>query len=548
MTKLRELFSTRKTAQNQPIPGSGQVPNSAGGYAWQVDDWMQLDRFLILGSENGTYYITPQKLTAENAHAVMRCLDEDGLRVVNRVVEISENGRAPKNDPALFVLAMAAGLGDEATRKAALAALPQVARTGTHLFHFMDYVEGFRGWGRALRRGIAEWYTGMDAERLAYQAVKYQQRDGWSHRDALRLAHPKAPTAVHDQLFNWITQGWDTQGWDTQGWEAETMPETPPDMPALKTIWAFEQAKRAVDEEVILKLIETHKLPWEAIPSNWHGSTAVWKALLPGLPMTALIRNLARLTANGVLKPGGDDARQVVARLRDADQLIRARIHPIAALSALMTYQQGKGMRGSLTWEPLTAVIDALDEAFYKSFKTITPTNKRLVLALDVSGSMAGGMVAGVPGLTPRVASAAMALVTAATEPDVTIVGFARKMVHLNISARQRLDDAVKTISGLPFGRTDCAQPMLWALKKGVKADAFIIYTDSETWYGKIHPVQALQEYRQKTGIPAKLIVVGMVSNRFSIADPNDAGMMDVVGFDTAVPQVMSDFIGDFIG
>jgi 60 kDa SS-A/Ro ribonucleoprotein len=77
-----------------------------------------------------------------------------------------------------------------------------------------------------------------------------------------------------------------------------------------------------------------------------------------------------------------------------------------------------------------------------------------------------------------------------------------------------------------------------------VEADAFIVYTDSETWFGQIHPVQALQEYRRKTGIPAKLIVVGMVSNHFSIADPNDAGMLDVVGFDTAVPQVMSDFIG----
>jgi 60 kDa SS-A/Ro ribonucleoprotein len=29
---------------------------------------------------------------------------------------------------------------------------------------------------------------------------------------------------------------------------------------------------------------------------------------------------------------------------------------------------------------------------------------------------------------------------------------------------------------------------------------------------------------------------------RFSIADPNDAGMLDVVGFDTAIPSVISDF------
>jgi 60 kDa SS-A/Ro ribonucleoprotein len=43
-------------------------------------------------------------------------------------------------------------------------------------------------------------------------------------------------------------------------------------------------------------------------------------------------------------------------------------------------------------------------------------------------------------------------------------------------------------------------------------------------------------------GIPAQLVVVGMVANRFTIADPDDAGMLDVVGMDTATPQVITDF------
>jgi 60 kDa SS-A/Ro ribonucleoprotein len=152
---LRQYFSTRQTPQNQPIPGSQQVPNSAGGFAWAVNDWTRLERFLVLGSEGGTYYIRPRQLTVENAEAVLRCIQENGRLVVDRVVAISENARAPKNDPALFVLAMCAGLGDEATRRAALEALPRVARIGTHLFHFLEFVEGFRGWGRGLRRGVA---------------------------------------------------------------------------------------------------------------------------------------------------------------------------------------------------------------------------------------------------------------------------------------------------------------------------------------------------------------------------------------------------------
>ena len=533
MTKLHKLFSLRTTPQNEPMPGTNQVANAAGGYAWAVNDWTQLDRFLVLGSEGGTYYTKPRELTRQNAEAVIRCIAEDGERVVQRVVEISEAGRAPKNDPALFVLAMAAGLGELPTRQAALRALPRVARIGTHLFHFMAYVEAFRGWGRGLRRGIANWYTDMTPERLAYQAIKYQQRDGWSHRDALRLAHPNAPTEVYDEIFGWITQGWETA----------VLSESPPDAEALKLIWAFEQAKRATDEEVILKLLTAHNLPWEAIPTRWLASANVWRAILPRLPLGALLRNLGRLTANGVLTPLGEETAFVIGKLVNETLLRKARIHPIAVLAAMQTYAAGRGVRGKLTWEPVTAVIDALDRAFYLTFQNVVPTGKRLVLALDVSGSMTWGAVAGVPGLTPRVASAAMALVTMVVESEVTAVAFSTKMVPVNISPRQRLDDVIRATNGLPFGATDCAQPMLWALKNKVKADAFVIFTDSETWYGKIHPVQALQEYRRQKNIPAKLIVVGMVANQFTIADPQDGGMLDVVGFDTATPQVIADFI-----
>lgn len=73
--------------------------------------------------------------------------------------------------------------------------------------------------------------------------------------------------------------------------------------------------------------------------------------------------------------------------------------------------------------------------------------------------------------------------------------------------------------------------------------DVFVVYTDSETWAGSVQPTTALKKYRQEMNRPnAKLIVVGMQSNGFTIADPNDKGMLDVVGFDSAAPQVMSLF------
>ena len=534
-TRLRRLF----TPQSEAIPGTDQVRNSAGGYAFELDPWDRLDRFLILGSEGGTYYTRERELTIENAKVVAALIDEDGARVVQRAVEMSVSGRAPKNDPALFVLAMAAGLGDEATRTAALAALPRVARTATHLFHWLQFVQGFRGWGRSVRRAVAEWYTEKDADKLAYQVLKYPSRDGWAHRDALRLAHAKPPTATQDLIFRFAVKGWEAVG-DTEAID----PEVAATLEAVRSLADATPAQAA-------KTISEHRLVREMVPTELLRHAVVWEALLERMPMTAMIRNLGVMTKVGLLTPMADAAETVATRLGDGDALQAARVHPLAVLAALKTYASGRGMRGKGAWGPVPRVVDALDRAFYLTFRNAPTTGRRTMLALDVSGSMGTG-VAGMPYLSCREASAAMALVTAATEPKhmftafttggYTFRGWKTGLRKIAISPRQRLDDVIRATGSLPFGGTDCALPMVEALKNRWEIDVFVVYTDSETWAGNIHPVQALREYRERMGIAARLVVVGMASNGFSIADPDDAGMLDVVGFDTATPGVIADF------
>jgi 60 kDa SS-A/Ro ribonucleoprotein len=543
-TRLARLV----TPQAERIPGTSQVPNSAGGYAWPVDKWTRFDRFLIFGSERGTYYIRERILTVENATNAREVIVEDGPRAVRRIVEISAAGRAPSNDPALFALAMAAGLGNDATRTMALEALPEVARTGTHLFHFLQYVRAFRGWGRGVRRAVGRWYTAKPAPAIAYQMLKYQARDGWAHRDALRLAHPKAPTVAHDVLFRYATKGWD----------GVLEPDGVSDVDVVALIEAIKSLVHLAPNEAA-KVIADLKLTREMVPTELLTHAVVWDALLERMPLTATIRNLGVMTKVGLIAPASDAARKVVDRVTDHEALRGARVHPVQVLVAMKTYAQGRGMKGSGKWTPVTRVVDALDTAFYLAFDNAPTTGKRVMLALDVSGSM-GTPVLGMDYLTCRDASAAMALVTAATEPNHRFVAFTKGdypsqwsathgsqyntgLSSLTISPRQRLDDVVRQISTLPFGGTDCALPIVEATKHRWTVDAFVVFTDSETWAGNIHPVQALREYRERMGIAAKLVVVAMTSNGFSIADPDDAGMLDVVGFDTATPNVMADFV-----
>jgi 60 kDa SS-A/Ro ribonucleoprotein len=545
-------FSTRSTPQSEPVPGKPMVPNSGGGYGFAVDDWVRLDRFLILGSEGGTYYASEKTLTIANAQCVIRCLDLDPERVVNRIVAISDAGRAPKNDPAVFALAIAAGHANPAARRSAEAALPKVCRIGTHLFQFIEAVKGFRGFGKGLKRAIAAWYNSKTPEQLAYQVAKYQQRNGMSHRDVLRLAHPTAVSADHDAVLRWAAAH-DVLGVREvkRGERVSQYVDRIAHLPAF--LAAMDEARRC-DRPTLIKLIQDHDLPRECVPTEALNDPEVWAALADKMPLAAMVRNLGKMSAVGLLKPLSDVAKTVADRLADGEYIRKSRLHPMAILVGAKTYAHGHGEKGKLTWEPVSTINDALDAAFYVAFQNVEPTGKKMLLALDVSGSM-GGSVAGLP-ISCREASAVLAMVTAMVEADYAIVGFTANsdgygaqwgkgdptLTPIDIARCSRLSDVIQRIEALPMGGTDCSLPMRWAIANKIGVDCFAVYTDNETWAGPIHPCQALREYREKMGRPAKSAVLAMTATQFSIADPTDAGMLDLVGLDTTSPAVLADF------
>jgi 60 kDa SS-A/Ro ribonucleoprotein len=548
MTIYGEVANTRSTPQTEQAKPE-QRPNNAGGFSFVVDKWTRLDRFLVLGAQEGTYYVTERKHIKGNVASLQECIAEDGLRTVARIVEISDAGRAPKNDPAIFALAVCAGAKDPKVRAAALAALPKVCRIGTHLFHFVADVEGQRRWGRSLRRAVSAWYTERSVESLALQVSKYQSRDKWSHKDVLRLAHPTAPTPAHDAVLRWVTRGAEGMAAESKRSKGIAKGALPPFIQAFEAIHSGSLSAAGA-----AALIREFKLPHECVPNELKGKPEIWEALLEGMGPTAIIRNLNKMTSVGLLAPMSKATQLVVGKLTDTQVLFQGRVHPLTMLFAQKTYASGRGLKGDMTWTPLREVVDALDEGFYASFQAIEPTGKRFYLGLDVSGSMSSFIAN--TSLSCREGAGAMAMVTARSEKLWHCAGFTAKngqssawgsrggtgMTVLNISPKQRLTDVTEELQRLPFGRTDCSLPMQDALEKKLEIDVFCVYTDNETYAGSMHPHQALEAYRQKMGIAAKLVVVGMEANEFTIADPSDSGMLDVVGFDAAAPGIIADF------
>lgn len=539
--------------QDQAHPD--QVQNSAGGFTFEISKWQRLDRFLILGCDGGTYYSSEKELTKQNALCIEECLKEDGPRVVRRIVEISDQGRAPKNDAAIFALALAASCDDMKTRQFALAELPKVCRIGTHLFHFARDVKALRKSSRSLRNAFAKWYSAKTPDEVAMQAVKYQQRDGWSHRDILRLSHAIPPTNAHNSVFRWITtehKGLDrtkvggqlkTKSFPVREYKAVDRNDLP------KYIQAFEQLQAAKEIGQVVSIVREFRMPHETVPNEWKDRPEVWEALLDSMGITAMIRNLGKMTTVGLLKPLSDASKLVCDRLTNEELLKKGRVHPFNLLLASTTYNAGHGVLGKLSWEPVSTIRDALDSGFYLSFKHTEPTNKKRLVALDVSGSMSVG-IAGTH-LSAMQASAAMAMLTVRTEKNYHIVGFSANggnfrdsgLTPVDVSAASRLDDVMNAMKRIPMGGTDCSLPMRYALTNKLEVDSFEVYTDSETYAGEVHPFQAIKQYRGGMQRYAKLVVNGMTATDFSIAERNDPGMLDCVGLDANTPSIIADFI-----
>lgn len=520
-------FSTKTTAQTDQAKPN-QVVNNAGGFVFQISPMEQLKRFLILGSEGGSYYASEKAMTVDNAKNVIKAITENGIEAVKLIVSVSEEGRAPKNDPAIFALALATTFGDANIKKEAYDSIVKVCRIGTHIFTFCQYVQDLRGWSRGLRTGVAKFYTTKDTEKLALQLIKYRQRNGWTHKDVLRLSHAKAKDIPQNDLLNYAVD--------------KGIPEFNSLVTAFECAQTLTNSKE--DVKTAIHLITEHKLPWEALPTQLLNEKAIWEALIPNLGLTALIRNLGKMSSIGVLNSNLDNnTKLVVSRLTDENLIKKSRIHPLNVLNSLKTYESGKGLKGSLTWTPVSSVCSALEKMFYTSFGNVESTGLNTYIGLDVSGSM-GDATINNTNITAREASAAMCMLQVKKEPFVEVVAFSNGLTRLGFKENAELKSVIRGISNLPFDSTDCSLPMIDAMNRKLDVDVFIVYTDNETYAGKMHPYQALEQYRKKMNKPnAKLIVVGMTATGFSIANPDDKGMLDVVGFDTAAPEVMNMFM-----
>lgn len=489
---------------------SKQNKNSAGGYVYEATTMNRLRRFLILGSDTGSYYAKPRELTFENYDNLLACLTADGKATVDEIVKISQSGVAPKNSPAIFAICIAMHLGDEKTRSYAATHMRSVCRTSTDMFEAADTLKKIgAGWGQAKKRAFREWYESKTPDQVAYQVAKYQSRNGRSHRDMLRLT--KSHAEALQSVYAWVIKG-----------------EVSEATPAL--LRGFEEMKKVTKASDAAKLVAHYNLPHECVLTEFKKDPVVQMELLKKMPVFAMIRNLASYTQSGLFNKQ-DALNLVTSKLRDAEEIKKSRVHPFKIWTAMKQYSTGSTMQTSFT--PNQQIVRALADAFDLSLKFINTSEKRILVGIDQSGSM---MSATSFGASCFQCGLVMSYIISKKYPNAEFYFFDTNIKPANISGRSLADIMNIRADG---GGTNCSLVSTKALeltKTGSVFDGVFCLTDSETWAGK-HFSAGIDELRKKTP-NTKTFLIPMVANIHSLTSQNHINDFEFVGLDPSAPEL----------
>jgi len=599
ISNLNNIGTSNVTGQQVPRKGHENimVKNNAGGYTYTISDEDLIDRILVLGTSSNTYYSSAEKLTQDSINSIHKMISNGkGQMIVDHVKSIYENGRAPKQDPTFFVLALLTQSNVPIeVRKNALQIISQL-RTFTQLYLWVSLkkqlANGHKGFGRATRNALYELFKNKTGLQLVYQTSKYNSRkigtETWTIADVIKCAHvPSKCLSPSSQ----IAVAYMINGLDSARTVADKYSTDLDCKNVIQYLQAVETVKSSTcSSDIAVQFIRQYNLPRETLSTHLLNHVDVWKALLGKynvatknniqycimMPITALIRNLGVMTSKGVFNDK-IILDSVVAHLNNQTVLKKGRVHPVALLQAKIVYQQEHGFKGKLNWTRIPEIVNALDSAFYLAFGNIKGTGKKILHAIDCSGSMSSPMST-MPLLSSCQAVATLVMEAIKREykyhqelisngensnfvQDVVI--FKNSLTPISISPSDPMESVLKKISDNNFGSTDCALPMIHALnqyktsngKFGIY-DCFIVYTDNETYYGNVHPYDALEKYRNTTGIDAKMVVVATTSTKNSIgffidnkfySGSNDnidtQNALNIAGFDLNGPTLIREFL-----
>jgi 60 kDa SS-A/Ro ribonucleoprotein len=345
--------------------------------------------------------------------------------------------------------------------------------------------------GRAVKREVSAFLNCVSE----YWALKYNgQGRGYSLGDMVSTAHPKATSEKQNAIFQYLIG---------KEYNADLVPQ----------ISAFEQLKKATTSEDKIRLITEGRIPHEVATGAVKPDKAIWNAILPQMPIFALLRNLNTMDRAGVL----DENRQYITeKLTNAEALKKSKILPFRFLNAFNKVESG--------WAK-----DVLRHCVELTFGNLPEIPGRTAVFLDISGSMDGEYL--------RIGSVFALALFKKTKGNGVFWLFDTNTYDPKASLHDSILSQAERIHTV--GGTDTGAPVRALIGNKEKVDNIIIITDEQQNTGSPF-YRNLVAYREKINRDTRAFVIDIAPYRSAMIPPSDKNSWYIYGWSDTVLQYIS--------
>lgn len=494
-----------------PSTNTSVTFNEAGGVAHALSPKQALAQFAATGCLNSTFYTD----ASEQLQTIIELCSAVEPEFVAKVALYSRDRGHMKDVPALLTALLSVlspGLMAEV--------FDRVIDSPKMLRNFVQIMRSGRVARKSLgtlpKRLIQQWF----AQRSDEQIFRASVGNAPSLADVIKLAHPKPATPSRAALYAYLIN---------KPHDADLLPE------CVKTFEAFKKdLKNTIGRDV-------PDVPMEMLTSL-DLERRHWKALARRVSWQSLRMNLNTFMRHEVFNDE-DAVSHAANRLRDREEIMKARVFPYQLMAALINAADELPRR----------LKSALEDALEISIENVPVVAGKVWILPDVSGSMLSPITGHRTGSTSKIRCVDVAALIAAAfvrkNAEARVLPFSTDVVQCEISAADSVMTNARKLSSLPSGGTNCSAPLKYLNRNDLKGDLVIFVSDNESWMdsngkGRVSGnTETMSQWRifKRHNPKAKLVCLDIQPYGTTQAPEKD-DVMNIGGFSDAVFSIIGEF------
>lgn len=434
-----KIFASASTGASRRAQAADTV-NLAGGRAYAMSDKAALAQMAVTGVFNDTYYSSG----AQQLDDIKALVAKVDTKFLAKLALYARQKAYMKDLPAYLCAVLAER---DISRLAVI--FDRVIDNGKMLRNFVQMIRsgqaGRRSLGTRPKKLVAAWLNkATDAQLLAASVGNSP-----SLADVIKLCHAKASTPQRDAFFKYLLG---------RPVEQAALPEL------VRSLEAFRRGESMVLPKVPFELLTSLPL-----------SKADWEQIARQASWTQTRMNLNTFQRHGVF-----DSREMVQlvanKLRDAEQIAKARVFPYQLLAAYLNVNDGMP----------SAITNALQDAMELAVANVPSFEQEVAVLVDTSGSMSNPVTGYRVGASSKVRYVDVAGLFASAvlrrNTDALVVPFDTKVHAARLNARDAVVTNAQKLARFGGGGTNCSMALQHLNEVRAQAELVVFVSDNESW------------------------------------------------------------------